>query len=827
MKKLKYLFICLIAVFSFIIILSSCGGDKNESEYNGTYFRYQNGAIVSEDYIIIEGENWSSPEASGVIKIGNDSTIDFWEIKNDSMINVLNGKISNGILIVKKSSGKNKMTYTLENNEANYPVCDHKDEGDDDICDNCGDDIKHATIVFDANGGEFENGKTSITISGIVGNKIGKIQEPTKENGVFDGWYFIDSNGEYVDWSAENATFKDSLLCCARWKYETEEYKVTYVLDYPTANETVVRSTVECFLDEYIPSKDGYSFDGWKAASIVDGILVLGEKFDTSKKITEDIILVAMWSKETETISRAPNPTISCENGIFTWSTSEGVLEYQIVLLDETKHELYKSTIKANTFSIEEREKGTYILKVRAVGNGTNVASSDFAEFSYRHKQIADPVVNFDINTNILSWSCDDQDVTFSIEFNGYSATDLTTYELDMTGFNSGTYEANIYAKKDGYFSGKTTYKFEKLRLKTPKAEERILTTDDNMPLVLWWESDPNADYYYISGYGKRYFNYIYMDNLVRNLPSSASSVTIYAVSEDASYINSYEYKHMFVGKELSNLTVSNDFSDTTSVKIEADAFRYPTYKVSFDLNHEIVETFAKSPAPQYISADESKPGLEEPFEFSGPLDYYRGIVNNKYLLIGWSDSPLEGAPLYDFTKPVTKDMTLYAQWYDISASPCEENYYCYDASYKVGIDDCVLEYESCCYYFVMPKSGTFTLKLYSLPCYDAWSTNAIIIGASNLTKGTTIYRNSTIKYVKNNNVGVSTTFNADHGDVIRIYAESPEEYYKYIDVGYHASFSVYVDELEQKPEYYAHADATYLVSSREEVISNEQKTYS
>ncbi len=121
--------------------------------------------------------------------------------------------------------------------------------------------VNQYTITFDADGGKFSDNTTTKEVTGNYNTEVTAPEEPTRENYKFNGW-----DQEVPEtMPAENKTIK------ATWKddknnndvFDDEEtFKVIYK-DGDTVLKTVANLKLDDTLEEYTPSKEGYTFKEW------------------------------------------------------------------------------------------------------------------------------------------------------------------------------------------------------------------------------------------------------------------------------------------------------------------------------------------------------------------------------------------------------------------------------------------------------------------------------------------------------------------------------------------------------------------------------------
>ncbi len=137
---------------------------------------------------------------------------------------------------------------------------------------------KH-TVKFDTKGG---SGVTSQEVKFM--RKVDKPANPTKEGYIFDNWYVDNVIFDFATRITKDMTIE------ARWIEEGSEG--TYTITFDTNGGTEIKKLSVKKDDTIIkptdPTRDGYKFMGWE---------YLGEPWDFTKPVKENMTLVATWEK--------------------------------------------------------------------------------------------------------------------------------------------------------------------------------------------------------------------------------------------------------------------------------------------------------------------------------------------------------------------------------------------------------------------------------------------------------------------------------------------------------------------------------------------------
>ncbi|MDE5867437.1 MAG: InlB B-repeat-containing protein, partial [Anaeroplasmataceae bacterium] len=143
-----------------------------------------------------------------------------------------------------------------------------------------------------------------------LGSKIKKPTDPTREGYTFDNWYQDEECT--ILWDFEKDTIKDNTTLYANWiKNEDpakEYWTVTIDLDNGTTPTTKKVEKGQKLTGVANPTKDGYTFAGWKAN---------GAAWSMETAITADITIVAQWEEDekVDPIKEYWTVTIDLDNG--------------------------------------------------------------------------------------------------------------------------------------------------------------------------------------------------------------------------------------------------------------------------------------------------------------------------------------------------------------------------------------------------------------------------------------------------------------------------------------------------------------------------------
>ncbi|MBQ9354413.1 MAG: InlB B-repeat-containing protein [Clostridia bacterium] len=637
------------------------------------------------------------------------------------------------------------------------------------LCEVCGKEeviIKDITVVLDANGGIFSDNSASKSISVKSGSKFTEIETPVREKYDFTFWYKNSALTEV--WDFDNDIVSNEITLYAGWEYLVEEHNVTYVLNFDGA-ENVVESTIDGLV-AYIPVRNGYVFNGWWISDglTTEGEYILVQKWDTQEIVdVSDLTLYAEWVEESTVSTQLPAPSVSINEGVFSWQTISGAVSYNVrVYASGSNEQLIGETIQTTTWTIPSGyDFGYYTVRIRANGDGFNTVNSAYVSKSYGHRILSTVAkINFDLTTSVLTWSTVRNATSYELYVNNIKVKELTYASYDMSDYEAGVYDIKIYAKKDGYQPSVASKTINKLRLKTPIVN--LLVDKNNEQYTLKWKSVYYADTY-ILRFGETEIRlkdisaYEYAFNNMANFwDGDTIEFSMTAYDSSADYLVSLPTEVMTINK-LYKFNIEKSINQAGNVS-ETGAFFVPkTYKVDFNLNGADGEV-----ASQTISANN---GL-----------YYTCIPEREgYVFRGWYTTAA-CTELYDFTQTISEDMTLYAGWYNFStttnakAFDFTSEHYSSSTAYSTSTS-ASMEYV----YFCALTSGTYTIYYKNSSSSSNYGTYLLV---RNVTKNTNIKSNTKI---------TSTTYQTlsmdlDVGDIVYIRSNAsnssyPATFYYYL----------------------------------------------
>lgn len=190
----------------------------------------------------------------------------------------------------------------------------------------CSSTFNYCTVVFNTNGGSKVE-----SVSVKKGETISLPAAPIKKGYSFSGWY---SDSSYSKSFTSSTTIKENMNVYAKWTILT--YSITYILNGGTNNTDNPKSyTVENeSIKLKIPSRTGYTFEGWYKDSYFTGDVVTEIEHGSTGGMT-------LYAK---------------------WDLTEYTIKYYLNGGTNAKENPDEYTIEANTITLVEPQKDGYIF---------------------------------------------------------------------------------------------------------------------------------------------------------------------------------------------------------------------------------------------------------------------------------------------------------------------------------------------------------------------------------------------------------------------------------------------------------------------------------
>ena len=613
--------------------------------------------------------------------------------------------------------------------------------------------VQNVNIVFDANGGVFEDNSDVLTVEVKCGEKLSLPNQPTREHYEFTHWYKDSSLSE--EWDFTTDMVLEEITLYAGWKSVVIEQDVTFVLNYEGA-ENVVAPTVNGLVT-FIPTRAGYVFNGWwiSDGQTANGEFILAQKWDTSEVVTENnLTLYAEWVEESTVSSQLSAPSISINGGIFSWAAITGAVRYDIrVTKSGSSEELISTSITNTTWTFPNGyDAGYYNVKIRAIGDGMNTVNSVYVSKSYGHHILSSTSrVDFDITTSVLTWTTVKNATEYELYINNTFVEKLTYTTYDMSEYEAGSYEVSIVATRKNYESSTTRQTIKKMRLKTP--ELRVYVDKENCCYTLMWDSINYADTYILNINGEE-INVtdatVYTFNNSASFWNGMDSITfsMTAFDSNADYLVSTATDQIVVNK-IYTLTLEKNVDEVGKTSVSGKTYIPQTFMINFDLNGATGSISSQSVTAQT--------GIS-----------YPAIPNREgYVFRGWYNNE-SCTELYDFKAEINRDITLYAGWQAMSTSgygnyilDIRSNYNSSSKAYSLSTSSTSASNAKYMYFRAL-TSGTYTLYYRNSSSATNYGTYLYVYNA---TRGNALYSNTRITSTSYK----SLTMSLQAGDVVYI----------------------------------------------------------
>ena len=444
-------------------------------------------------------------------------------------------------------------------------------------------------ITFNANGGRFADGKTTLTVNAKPNAALTAPASPTLDGFVFVGWS-LDVGSTDV-WLFDTDTVSASVTLYAKWEQRTVERNVTFKLNYPSAADVIAPTTNG--LITYIPTRTDYAFNGWwiSAGQLSNGEQILVQKWDMNTVVTDDdLVLYADWVEASAVSAQLSAPGVSINNTVFFWDAIEGAVGYDVrVYKAGLTVEEMSETVTGNTWTFPDGyEAGYYTVKIRAKGNGMNNFNSSYTSRNYANRvlpNISD--VDFNFTTSVLTWASVANASAYELYIGGnpVSTSSYTTY--DLSDYEAGDYQITIKATREGFTPSSVTKQITKRKLKTPGVSVNCHVEEETLLYTLTWEQIAKANVYKID-FGGTVIDVT--DGLSYSFDNSAPfwdgdtvSFTVSAFDENADFMMSNPSESITVKKGYAVIVKSDIAEAGTSCFYTNDSesgVSYPNYAI-------------------------------------------------------------------------------------------------------------------------------------------------------------------------------------------------------------------------------------------------------
>ncbi len=316
------------------------------------------------------------------------------------------------------------------------------------------------TVTFDSQGG---SSVASVTVN--ANSTVAKPADPTKEGYTFKGW----NNGSSA-WNFSNPV-TSNLTLVAQWEEIVEPtFTVTFDANGGSAVASITVDKDALITEPAAPTKEGYTFAGWKNGS-------KAWNFATDK-VTSDITLKADWTAVSYTIKyydgateltnlkpadytsedgtvKLPTPTKDHYNfvGWYTSATpAEGELPVTNVDVSAGKDLVYYAQFDAKSYTLTFT--GATVDPVKYTINDlplTIDATAEKTGYTFAGWKLAGEIVteitldNIGNKTLTAAWNENTYNITYTVMGNNVEGLTPATFEYSVGVDRLPTYEVNGY----------------------------------------------------------------------------------------------------------------------------------------------------------------------------------------------------------------------------------------------------------------------------------------------------------------------------------------------------------------------------------------------
>ena len=460
------------------------------------------------------------------------------------------------------------------------------------------------TVSFNANGGS-----AVAPVEVINGKPASKPQDPTKDEHVFLGWY---TDSALTTSYAFTTPVTADITLYAKWIKDEGgvAYNVSFDLGYegaPVIDDITTVNGIAYNLPEN-PTRDGFTFAGWWVSMFEDGEK-LTYKY-TGTVLKSDTTLFALWTPDSAQLAA---PEVNVNTTGISWTPVPGATSYRITVLDGEGNVLNRSTTVSYSFSYNftNRDAGTYVFEVVAVGTGSTVSEAAVRYYSNKALdrvsglEIVDGKLIFDAVENaekyIITIDCGNKLHNHDALDNGAS----TYFDFSNCSMQKGGIKFSVVAAAEGYASSVAS---RTLCFEQSLASVGNLTYDSAIDSFTWNAVDGATEYKVAITVGGSTYTFN-VSGTSFGLASYTGAIAV-EVTAVADGYNSSDAASASTTKTapaiVQNLTMSNTTltwsADAASYVIKINGKEYTTTETTFDLASKLAELNLEAGATYTVS---------------------------------------------------------------------------------------------------------------------------------------------------------------------------------------------------------------------------------
>ena len=672
MKRFFKVFLLMLLVAAFVISIVAC---SPSSGYTGTYYEYDRNGNKTSDWIKLEKSKWSSSDGeNGRLEVKDGAVTAYSEIFGEEEV-FFTGTVSDGVLTYSMFEGIEYKAYKDGAYNSNPGKPSNPDTPSSDTF----------TVTFDSNGGS-EVKSVSVHSDGTISAP----ENPTKAGYNFAGWY---SDRNYSNKWSFSTKIRSDITLYAKWEKQIDKYTVTFESNGGSAVGSKQVNDGDKISAPVQPTKKMFVFGGWYKDSDFEEVW----DFDTDV-VTKNITLYAKWKEEEVRITSVNNATI--EDNEITMVVGESIDEVDMngkIILNhsEATWKLYydrlgqmeiPTRIAANK-NDNPLNSGSNVFYI-VVTNKNGTQTKNYILDIYKKYEVKVMVFGLNGITPI--------DTFTAVTLETMPTPTATVTGYTVIGWESTSVIPGEILPKDAPLAITLTAKL--------KANTYKLTLDENGGTLENKECNATYDSSVTLPIpekpGYTFVGWYYRDEKITN----GKGETTWTIDRDISLTAKYR-------ANVYSATAEKNMNEAGSVSARGNA---TSAVLSFDNNGR---TGATEIDAQTVTTN---------FGMTPPTP----PKADGYLFTGWFNEP-ECETIFDFSKNIYRDTTVYAGWYSTGISTKKSYLYEYGNEIQIATSD-----DFHYIYFAPVTSGTYRLYYKNS---NAGSTYAARMSIYNVTERTSV----------------------------------------------------------------------------------------
>lgn len=213
-KKLLIFVLAVISAVLCAIGIAACDDNSeggSNSGANETYYLFKDGKFDKSQYIKLDGDKWSDDDNTNGTFTQNGNKVVFYAVVFGSKEEMFSGTLSNGVLEIEVFG--ETMFYCKEGSKPSNSDDNQGTQKPDDT------PKTEYTVTYDANGGKFADGETTVTQKAKEGDKLTAPSSPARTASAFGGW--ATEKGGKTLWKFATDTVTKNITLYAVWEEQS------------------------------------------------------------------------------------------------------------------------------------------------------------------------------------------------------------------------------------------------------------------------------------------------------------------------------------------------------------------------------------------------------------------------------------------------------------------------------------------------------------------------------------------------------------------------------------------------------------------------------